>query len=460
MNVDSPMRQAASGRGSESALDDPMRGQFRVDLSGNQRIPLIMELVGAVSRATTPQEIYRRWRDGINQLSGHAAYLALSTRELKPGEYRITHFEPRGEEDRVGHDPWRNFRSLPVLRGGFLGELIRSTWPALVNHLDVRDDSAIGAMLAPYRSMVAVPIFDRGEPLNWSIMLSDEREHYSVAQLEEILLRANMVGGMTKNAVISQQLREANGRIEREVRHIAGIQRALLPDPLPEVANVRLAASYKTSEQAGGDSYDLIPLDFQSDGTPRADGRWIIVISDASGHGPAAAVVMAMFQAIMRALAERFDRPGELLAHANRHLAAKRIEGSFVTAWVGVLNASTRELAYARAGHNPPLLKTGPVVERLDHVGGIPLGIDAASSFEEHSIRLHAGQTLVLYTDGVTDAMDASSNMFGVKGIEEALECCTGEPECSVGSINQAVEAHQRDSAIRDDQTIVAMRFD
>ena len=106
------------------------------------------------------------------------------------------------------------------------------------------------------------------------------------------------------------------------------------------------------------------------------------------------------------------------------------------------------------------LLKDGKTIERLDHVGGIPLGIDPEWTYDDHTITLKPGQTLVLYTDGITEAMNTENRMFGTSGIEESLHHCTGEPDCTLGSINTALDQHTGGGDPDDDQTIVAMRID
>jgi sigma-B regulation protein RsbU (phosphoserine phosphatase) len=443
-----------------------VRSMFAPEPASSERVAVLMELVGSLSRATGPQEIYDRFRQGMLTLLVYDGYVSLSTRGLQPGEYKITRFERANaktgglEQAIIGSDnPWRDFPEMPVMRGGFIGELIRSAWPQIIHDLDVRDDPHVGALFAPYRSLRAIPLFDNGEPLNWSIALAKRPNAFTVEGLEEAILRANLVGGMIKNSLMAQELRAAHDRINKEVEQIAGIQRALLPDPLPKIEGVKVAASYATSELAGGDYYDFFPIDHRGDGAPDPSGRWGILIADASGHGPSAAVVMAMLHAILHAYPGRDDDPVDALAHANRHLCEKRIEGSFVTAFYGIYDARKRTLTYARAGHHPPLVKRGPVTARLDAVGGLPLGIDPEATFQAARAEFKRGETLVFFTDGVTEAMDARGRMFGIAGIEKALADCTGAAECTIDSIGAALRAHQRGGKIKDDQTIVAMEI-
>lgn len=435
---------------------------FCVDTSSSKRLPVLMEMIAGISRATEPNEVYRRFARGIQELQGPHGYISLSTRGLHPGDYKITRELLDGSIPDESGDPWRDWNRLPTRSGGFLGEIIRQAYPELIHHLDVRDDPVLGNKLAPYRSMMAMPLFDNGEPVNWSIVLSADPEEFTVPMLEETLLRANLIGGMTKNTVISKQLRDANARITRQFEQIAAIQKALLPDSMPEISGVAFAAKYTTSEKAGGDYYDFIPLDRQADGTIDANGRWALVIADVSGHGASAAVVMAMLHTMLHAFPGPHNSPGKILEFANQHLCAKRLEASFVTAFCAIFDPATNSVVYARAGHNPPLLKNpgaGGSVSRLDEVGGLPLGIQSDTPYDDATVQLEPGQTLVLYTDGITEAMDQSDQMFGVEGIEAALTVCSGEPDCVLNSIATALEAHTHSAKNADDQTLVAMKL-
>ncbi len=196
-------------------------------------------------------------------------------------------------------------------------------------------------------------------------------------------------------------------------------------------------------------------------------GPWGILVADVSGHGPAAAVVMAMLQAIIGTYPVEPTGPAEVLEYCNRHLSAKRIESRFVTAFAAIFDPVTKKLTYARAGHNPPVwmrprsqseCETEWEMIRLEEVGGVPLGIMDEVSYEETTIELASGQTIVYYTDGITEAKGPGGRMFGVEGIEGALTECTGWPECAIGHITESLKKHQEGVRPTDDQTLVVTR--
>ena len=200
------------------------------------------------------------------------------------------------------------------------------------------------------------------------------------------------------------------------------LQRALLPASVPQIAGLEIATSYEPTGRAGGDSYDVFPLDHDRADATAAPARWCMLIGDASGHGLAAAVVMAIVQAVLHAYPAGAAGPATLLMHANRQLCDKHL-GGFFTAFLGVYEPASRRLTYANAGHPPPLLKRASdgSIRALDAVGSYPLGIDDAEKFEEAAVTLERGDSVLLYTDGITEVRDAHGELF--EGAAPAASC-------------------------------------
>jgi sigma-B regulation protein RsbU (phosphoserine phosphatase) len=258
------------------------------------------------------------------------------------------------------------------------------------------------------------------------------------------------------------QLQEANHKIRQEVERIAAIQRALLPIRLPAIQGVELAASYATFDQAGGDLYDFLPLGahpLAEPGDPA--GPWGILVADASGHGPAAAVLTAMVNAILRAYPSQPRGPEEVLRHLNRHLTAKALESSFVTAFFGIFDPRSRQLVYALAGHDPPLRKApgaDGMLERLPDGDGLPLGLMEDVAFEERTIQLQPEEILVLYTDGITEAASTQGAMFGTKGVVAQLAGPVQSATEVIDRIQAGLRTHLAEARPHDDQTMVIVR--
>ena len=229
------------------------------------------------------------------------------------------------------------------------------------------------------------------------------------------------------------------------------MQQALLPIEIPEIPDLSIATSYLTSQEAGGDYYDFFPL---------PGGRWGVLIADVAGHGAAAATVMAMLHAILHGYEGPEYDPAAVMRYANRRLGMHRIDATFVTAFFAVYDPADHRLTYARAGHNPPRLKRGDTGEVcvLDDAPGLPLGITDEYDIQTGQLELDLHDTLVLYTDGITEAFSADREQFGTRRLDEALIVCSGEPECVVDSVHKALYQHTRSLSRDDDQTIVALR--
>jgi phosphoserine phosphatase RsbU/P len=276
---------------------------------------------------------------------------------------------------------------------------------------------------------------------------------FTPEDLEQSMLRTAIIGTLLESQVIAADLEVANGRIDEEIRQLAKLQRSLLPDPLPRIPGLEIGVSYEPSGRAGGDLYDFFPLDSDTE-EPR---RWCIFIADASGHGAAAAVVMAIVQAILHAHPRDVRAPSELLAHANRHLCSRKL-GGFVTAFLGVYEPATRQLVYASAGHPPPLMKRGGESSLLDEVASYPMGIDGCNRFKDASLKLSPGDTILMYTDGIPEARNDAGEMFELDRLECTLKSAAGGPAELIVKIDEAVSRFEGGRDQVDDQTMVAIR--
>ena len=431
---------------------------------GDPRMQTLLRMLAAFSQATDPQAVLRTFSAGIRELDGVAGFISLSCRDLEPGAYRITRLLTQDNTHDIDKaDPWSTRGQNPVHRVGLLGRLVESGGPVLVDPLEVADDPVIGDAVKDYRSLIAIPIFDDGRPLNWAVQLRKTPGYYTPRLLEEAVMRSNLVGGTVRQVQTAAALRKANERSAAEVLRIAAIQRALLPPELPDVPGITFAASYETFDTAGGDMYLFHPMGTSHHAEGEHDGRWAIFVGDVAGHGPAAAVVMAMVHAINYAYAQPGRGLDQFLEFVNRHLVAKRIEQSFVTAVASVLDPATLQLSYSCAGHPPPLLRRpgqSPTVRPLPAVGNLPLGILPDVDYPWTTCQLQRGDTVVFYTDGITESRNAKGLFFGVDGIAHALGHCSGTPACAVDTIKARLHDFQAGSRPQDDQTLLVMHVE
>jgi sigma-B regulation protein RsbU (phosphoserine phosphatase) len=187
-------------------------------------------------------------------------------------------------------------------------------------------------------------------------------------------------------------------------------------------------------------------------------GLWGILIADVSGHGVAAAVITAMISTLIDVLAERVVEPGQLLTLLNRYVTAKAINGNFVTAFLLVYDSISKAVTYASAGHNMPLMRdAGGNVRALPRSDGIPLGIASASTYQTVPLAMEPGQTLLLYTDGITESRSPKGDMLGEAALVEILRSTNNDPVETIQAVTRALEAHQRGETQADDQAMVAI---
>jgi serine phosphatase RsbU (regulator of sigma subunit) len=389
--------------------------------------------------------------------------MSLSLRNLPHGKYKVTRFVPWEDPGHFGSsiNPWENWNNIPAYEGGLLGEIIRREQPTYIPDLNHPEDDALGNKLAKYRSLLANPLFDDGQALNWAIALVEEPNAFTDREVEEYLLRTNLIGGTVRHVRTAQQLRQANEYIQREMNRIGDIQRALLPESLPDIPGLSIAADYQTFDTAGGDIYGFYPFGI-SPNCEQGDPRWAILMGDVAGHGPSAAVVMAMLHSILSTFPTDPEHPGDVLEYANRHLADKQIESAFVTAFLGFYNPNRHTLQYARAGHPPALVfdSNSHAVFQLDDVGNVPLGIIDHVQFEFAEYQLKPGQTVILYTDGITEAKNPAGEMFGVEGIQASLADCSGAPDCAINHIKSSLVEFEAGVRPKDDQALLVFRRD
>lgn len=237
-------------------------------------------------------------------------------------------------------------------------------------------------------------------------------------------------------------------RVRDELEIARELQSELLPGDLPAVPGYLFAHSYRTANEVGGDYYDIMPLPDDS------QSRLALVVGDASGHGMAAGLVMAIANATLRTALDLDPRPERVLAVLNRTLCRTGTRRTFMSAFYAVLEPETGKMEYVCAGHPYPLLRRADGrIEELG-CGGFPLGLRDTMTWVPHEVFLEPGDLLVLYTDGLPEAVDGQNGTaFGYERIRAALEI-GGTPQEVHNRILYAFDRHVGDESLRDDLTL------
>ncbi len=207
--------------------------------------------------------------------------------------------------------------------------------------------------------------------------------------------------------------------MKRDLEIAREIQRWLVPESPPSLPGVDIAFSTRPANTVAGDYYDVI---LRAASNVRGE-RLLVVVADVAGKSVPAAMLMATFQASLRALESTGIEFSELVRGLNRYACENSLNGlRFTTAFLAELDLATREMVYTSAGHNPPLLRrSGGAIEKLE-AGGLPLGIELEESYERGTTRLTPGELLVIYTDGVVEAVNGREEDFGEARLRQFLE--------------------------------------
>ena len=231
------------------------------------------------------------------------------------------------------------------------------------------------------------------------------------------------------------------------------IQLAMLPTGTYSARDADICGVTRPANTVGGDFYDVLPLA----GDP--EGRVIVTIGDVAGKGSPAALLMALLLAVLRTLVDERLEPCALVSRLNTQICRHSPGSRFITLFYGVYNPVTGALTYVNAGQNPPLLRRRDgSIERLGSTG-IALGMFERSTYEAVHTNVAAGDLLVLYSDGITEAENPGGQPFEESGLERFLAAHSHESPAQLApAILRAVEGHARDSRFTDDLTVLILK--
>lgn len=270
-----------------------------------------------------------------------------------------------------------------------------------------------------------------------------------VEDTEYLSSLANLAMGALENVRLLNEM-IGKQRMEEDLRIAAEIQQGLLPRSLPLLEGMEIAAETIPTQQVGGDCYDVIEL---------GNGRVLLSIADVSGKGTPASLLMANVQAAIRTLAQ-LDLPlDDFTARINDVIYQNTSPDKFITAFFGIVDAASGTFTYVNAGHNPPLLFSEGAVQPLE-AGGVILGImPSFIPYEVGTVTLGPGELLVLYTDGVSEAMNVEREEYGETRLRALFE---SDRSCSAaGAIDRLrgdLLAFTSGAPQSDDITILSLR--
>ena len=306
---------------------------------------------------------------------------------------------------------------------------------------DVRKDDYYIACGHLTLSEVAIPLYV-GERLVGVFTASHpELDAFPRQQLRILEALCDHVAVAVHNARRFQSERAERETMSREAQEARVMQQSLLPKSSPYIPGFVISGLSVPAGAVGGDWYDFIPF---------PDGRWGLVLADVSGKGTAAALLMSATRGMLRSLAEACCSPGEVLTKLNGLLVEDFPAGKFVTLVYAVLDPAIRTVTFANAGHLHPLFIDGNGAQFLDTERGLPLGL-SCGDYSETTVDLTPGSRLVFYSDGITEAVNADEEEYGLERLAEHAV----SPGASAVSIVDNVRAYANGAEVRDDATVV-----
>lgn len=265
------------------------------------------------------------------------------------------------------------------------------------------------------RSMMCAPMLDsEGQPLGViQIDTNNQRSKFSNDDLEVLAAVASQAAVAIDNARMHEFAIEQQA-LARDLDLAARMQRALLPSKAPEVDGYHFFDYYESARQVGGDYYDYITL---------ADGRFAVVLGDVAGKGVSAAILMARLSSDVRFSLASEKSPAAAVSRANHTFAQHDWADRFVTMIVVVVDPKTNQATLVNAGHMPPFLRraTGDVVEVGDEIAGLPIGVIDDFEYESLDIELGPGDSLTLFTDGFSEAMNSARDLYGLERLAKQI---------------------------------------
>jgi serine phosphatase RsbU (regulator of sigma subunit) len=281
-------------------------------------------------------------------------------------------------------------------------------------------------------------------------VLSQRLDNTNVATFRDLTEKNRQLQKAYDELKAAQEQLIEKERMERELQVAAEIQMSILPSVLPSAKGYDFGGRILPARQVGGDFYDVFDL---------GDGKIGVLIGDVADKGVPSAIFMARAHALIIAEADMVTPPGEVLRMANEHITRFEKSTQFVTALFGILDSTTGEFKYARAGHEPPLLLDEKgAVHRLPHQPGMALGLWENIVLDENSLFLPKGSCLLMFTDGMTDCRNPKGEPFGLERIKTTLTGLTGDSaQKGCDQLLDTLMQYQNGSKQDDDVTLVAI---
>ena len=361
-------------------------------------------------------------------------------------------------------------RNVP-LGVGLIGIAALERAPVLVS--DVRREPRYVSENPETRSELSVPLIYKGRVIGVIDVEHTRVNYYNEDHQRTLTTLASQVAISIVNARLYQRIHDEEQRMERDLAMAREVQLRLLPSMAPDPFHAEIAASFSPARSIGGDLYDFLDYGQVSQSElERSETRTMIALGDVSGKAAPAALYAALVSGILRSLATQRLRPADLLASLNDQLQERKLDAQYVTMLTALWDDGASTLHLSNAGSVQPMLVTRVNVSSnssLTHalevetiqVEGFPLGLFPHSTYDEMAIELSPGDMVILFSDGIIDAVNSRGEQFGSDKLCTLLQqhpTAALSAQGAVDAILEAVKTHQAGTEHFDDETVIVLR--
>ncbi len=427
-----------------TTMDAKSAGSMRLGVKPEVKLRAILEMSNTLARTLKLDDVLQSLLDGLFKVFPQAdsGFVMLAAGEDRQSIVKAS--LARGG-DATGSVRMSN----TILRTAMeSGEAILSA-DALE---DSRFDASESLAGLGIRSMICVPLMNKDGKALGAIQLQTQslRQQFTQSDLDVLVSVGSQAILAIENARLHEDLLRRSD-IERELRFATQVQLGFLPDRRPDPPGYEFFDYYEPAERVGGDYFDYIELN---------DGRIVIGLADVAGKGIPAALLMARLYSSVRLHLFSQPTPAKALSALNTEIHAQGMGHRFVTFVLLTLDPVRHELSIANAGHLPPIIRAGDgktySLGRTE--SGMPLGIKAEQEYRELKLALDPGTSVVVYTDGITEAMNAANELFGRVRLEQFVSSVSGSSEDLTKAIVTEVDRFCGTRPQRDDMCLVCLR--
>jgi len=427
-----------------STLSAKGSSSLRLSVKPEAKLRAVLEIGRSLGNSLRLDDVLQKTLDGLFKIFPQAdnGFVLLKDPERNRLLVKAAKSRQGGEEPSVRI-------SMTVVRQAMkTGEAILSA-----NALgDERFKSSESLSDLQIRSMMCVPLIGHDDdPLGViQIDTRDLPQRFAPDDLDMLVSVSSQVSLAVANATLHEELQQQRDQ-ERDLKFATQVQLGFLPNKRPQLPGYQFADYYEAAQQVGGDYFDYVTL---------SDGRVAVALGDVAGKGVPAALLSARLYSSARFHLLTKPTVGEALTGLNSELVSSGLGYRFITFVVMIIDAKSNTVTIANAGHWPPLLRHcgGDISDIATQTSGAPLGVLPDQSFGETTIPLRPGEVLLLFTDGITEAMNPADDIYGAKRLRRILSSGPDSAQELVQDIVTDVESFCSGRAQRDDMCLVCVR--